>query len=723
MTKSSAILMISIITAMTAFADVPPIPRLERGSAACSTVNGTSYRCLLLSGNMAPSFEIKAGNKWIPAISNSKMIVWGDSWSRLFESNLTSVKPLMEEKPDGLYVSFTESNNVAECKTLYVFKPESADLSYTLKLKKDIVKVRRATAEINPEWTLAAGSTLSCTRQDGSIKSIKIPGASTANGKYEMLLSGTVASAGIGDIRNLAGAGIVISGPFDASFEHTGSLLRWHAGTVCNPVRDFKAGETMTVKLTLAFIPGTAMTQNILKTDIAVDAGKPSCRISPYVFGIQMGAIGFGSRTKNLRHPYQNNFKFDGEARQYATDSGVSFFRAYLHTLYDVLGGSGSNTQQDPVCPSEGAPCDYTRADSFVEGLRDAGIELVPCAALYCPPWLSTRRPSEKYSGLWMIHRAPPKDNAKWAAIIAGLVRHWNIEKRWDIKLWMLGNEPDDHVRYWVGGTLPEFIDYFKTASMAMKAVDPSIRIAAPDLANLYAKAWPDNKLLWKDEFVKACKNDLDSFAFNCYSIDNFTGHVKDARATLAVNGVSDKSIFLGEYNITPGNYDNPGVFNFTGAAFLARSMKSIIENGVDRASFYSWDQPELGLLEYGSDGRLIPRPTYHAFRMHAALGRLKNGTVLQNSCDSDKLAILSSRHDDGRGYTVIITSDNQIFDKVQAVLKFKDAPGEFTVKEYRLIPDAKLAELPLKSVQSLEKPMPLELPPRSITLMVFRAK
>ena len=723
MIKFTAILSAAIAAVLPVFADTAPMPKLERQSAACSAVNGASYRCLLLSGNMAPSFEIKAGNKWITAVKNAKLIVWSDSWSRLFEGNLTSVKPVIEEKPDGLYVSFSDNSSTVECKTLYIFKPESAELSYTLKLKKDFAKVRRTTVEINPEWTLAAGAGLSCTRPDGGISSVKIPAIPAASSKYEMLLSGPVASARLGGIKDLAGAEIAISGPFEANFEQNGDRLRWHAGIINNPAKDLKAGETMIIKVALAFIPGTAVTQNVLKTDITVDAGKPSCHISPYVFGVQMGAIGFGSRTKTMRHPYQNNFKFDAEARQYAIDGGVSFFRAYLHTLYDVLGGSGSSTQQDPICPADGAPCNYDKADSFVEGLREAGIELVPCVALYCPPWLSTRRPSEKYTGLWMIQRAPPKDNAKWAAIIAGLVSHWNIEKKWDIKLWMLGNEPDDHVRYWVGGTLPEFIEYFKTAAKAMKAVDPSIRITAPDLANLYAKAWPDNKLLWKDEFVKACKNELDSFAFNCYSTDDFTGQVKDARATLAANGADGKSIFLGEYNITPGNYDNPGVFNFTGAAFLARSMKSIIENGLDRASFYSWDQPELGLLECGSDGKLVPRPTYYAFKMHAALGNLKNGTVLGNACGSDKLAVLSTRHDDGRGYTVVITSDNQIIDKVQAVLKFKAAPGEFTVKQYQLVPDAKIAELSARSVQSLETPMPLELPPRSITLMVFRAK
>ncbi len=723
---SAFILIVSIAAMPPGYADAPSAPRLERSSAVCSTVDGTSYRCQLRSWNMAPSFEIKVGGKCVPAIKNAKLIVWSDSWARLFEGNTTytGIKPAIEEKPDGLYVSFTENNNAIECKTLYVFKPESADLCYTLKLKRDIAKVRRASIEINPEWELVAGAALSCIRPDGSASSIRVPASPTVNSKYEMIFSGQIASVKIENMSNLPGTEFAISGPCDINLEQTDNNLRWHAGIVNNPDRDLKAGESMTIKITLAFPKSNALTQTELKNDVTVDAGKPSCRISPYVFGIQMANIGFGNKTRDMRHPYQNNFKFDKEARQYAIESGVSFFRAYIFTLYDVLGKGGSDTARDPICPDDKTPCDYTKADIFVEGLRDSGIELAPCMALYCPPWLSTQRPSEKqHAGLWIIHRAPPKDNVKWANIVAGMVRHWNIEKKWDIKHWMLGNEPDDFGRYWVSGTLPEFIDYFKAASRAMKAVDPSIRISGPDLANLYAKAWPENKHLWKDEFVKSCKDDFDSFAFNSYCTDNFTRQIKDARATLKANGAAGKSIFLGEYNITPGHYDNSGVFDFRGAAFMARSLKSIIENGVERSSFFCWDEPALGMFDYGSDGRLIPRPTYYAFRMHAALGNLKNGTVLQNSCSSNKLAVLSSRHGDGRGYTVVITSDNPSFDKIQTMLRFKDAPGKFTVSEYQLVPDAKIAELPGKSVQALETPMLLELPPRSITLIIFRAE
>ena len=666
-------LIAAIATMLQVYAtDALPIPRLDRSSAASFVVEGTSYRCLMLPVNMLPSFELKSGNKWVPMIKGAKLIVWSDSWKRLFDGNSSAVKPVIEEKPDGLYVRFTENNGVAECSTLYVFKPESVEMSYTVKLKKDIGKVRRAAVEINPEWDIASGNMLSYTKADGSASSVKIPTEPTLNNKYESLLSASsLTSVKLDKMNNLTGAGFEIRGTFDANFEQSGKALRWHSGLTNSTAKEFKAGETINVKLTMALTKSNAVTQE-LKSDIEVDAGKPSCRISPNVFGIQMVLVGYGKKTSNMRHPYQNNFKFDAEARQYAVESGASFFRTYLHVLYDVLGGGGSDTKIDPICPSENAPCNYTKADSFMEGLRDAGIEMMPCVGLYCPPWLSSQRPSAKYSGLWIIHRAPPKDNAKWAAIIAGLVKYWNVEKKWGVKLWMIGNEPDNRDRYWVGGTVQEFNAYFNTAAKAMKAVDPSIRISAPDLGELYAKAWPDDKIMWKDEFVKACKNDLDSLAFNCYGVDNLTRHFKDARETMAVNGAAGKELFLGEYNITSSEFEYAAALDFRGAAFLARSMKSIMENGVERASFFSWDEKELGMLECSSSGRIIPRPTYHAFRMHAALGRLKNGTVLQSSSSSDKLTVFSSKHDDGMGYTVVITSENPLFDKVQARLKLK---------------------------------------------------
>jgi hypothetical protein len=441
------------------------------------------------------------------------------------------------------------------------------------------------------------------------------------------------------------------------------------------------------------------------------------------LFGANIATIGHGAVKPGNRHPYQKNPRLDPESAKYMRESGVSFFRAHLFSLYDSYGKCGGDTTRDPISPEENAPCDYTRADPFIEAISELGIGLMPCVSLYCPPWLSTKRPSAQFSGLWITHRAPPKDNAKWSAIIAGLVRHWNIEKKYGINFWQIGNEPNDWNRYWVGGTLPDFIEYFNTASTAMKAVDPSIKITGPDLSDIYAKGWPENTLSWKEEFVKSCRGNFDDFSFNCYGTDNFTRHVKDARKTLAENGAADKSLYIAEFNLTAGDYDNRAVFTFDGAIYLCKAMRSLMENKVDRASFFCWDDDSLfGLFTTRPNGTLAPTPMYHAFRLHAALGRSKGGTLLPATSSNDSLLITAGRHGDNRGASVMLASNNPRVDTYDVNIDLKNLSGALPVKLYSLAPENELKELSIKSLDMKDKKrLSLALPGRAILLLVLR--
>jgi len=687
-------------------------------------INGNSYRCQLLPLTMTASFDLKAGEYYVPLTFRApRLIVWKKTWVRIFDGNSVGGKNLeVKTLTNGVNISFQEQSQDIECRSRYLFQDNRVTLAATITFLREVKGFCRATYELNPAWDLVHGGQLDFLRADGTVGRLILPDQPTAEAAYHTVLNGKFTQLKTGNFSLLPDASFTISGNFDASLEQTGNLFRWHLGSIAaNDDTTIPAGTTMNLQLHLDFTPAGAIPLKDTVTTVTVDTEHPGYTVHPELFGVHLGDIGHGIKTQSMRHPWQNNFLYDQESLKYATEGGVTFFRVYLHTLYDVLGWNGADAASDPISPYDGAPCDYSRIDSFVAGLRLAKIDLMPCVGLYCPPWLSTKRPSDKHRGLWMTHRSPPKDNAKWAAIIAGLVRYCNQDKKWNIRLWMPANEPNDPSRYWVGGTLSEFSDYYQTAYRAMKQADPEVMVTGPDLSDIFAVTKTEPKLVWRDEFVRRNRGQFDVFSFNCYNHDDFTLFVKAARETLAANGAAGCPIYIAEYNITAGEYDQPGVFNFTGAAFLARSLKSLMENGVERASFFSWDQLSLGFFDRSPDDHLIPRPTYYVFKMHAALGYLKNGKVLKNICSDRELSVLSVKHPDCKGYTVIMCSASSI-KNFSVALNLGKAEGEYVMKQYQLVPDKILTEQP-EEKHSLEKTMTFTLPGNAVTMLVFRSK
>ncbi len=690
-----------------------------------SVVERPTYQTTLLGqwGSMSIDLPLAAGTA--PIIDKCFFIAWGDKWMRILEeAELSGLKTSLDEKPDGLVVSATKGRNkFFDYESTRSLRGDTILFEYRLTVIADVADCRRAALEINPPWDAAAGARLDVLMADGSQKTIELPKAPTKDDKYEALLAGDITSIRMTGAYGMEGAGFEITGNLAACLEQTGSRFRWHLGARGLP-KALKTGDSLAFSLTLKPIPPSGKAKAERRAvEVSVDVASDGPTINPLLFGANIHMIGHGVAKPGKRHPYQKNPRLDPESAKYMRESGVTFFRAYVQHLYDTLGQCGGDITRDPICPADGAPCDYTRADPFIEAIKELNIELMPCVGLYCPPWLSTQRTSPKYSGLWMIHRAPPKDNTKWSAIIAGLVRHWNIEKKYGITFWQVGNEPNDWTRYWVGGTMPEFIEYFNTASQAMKAVDPTIKISGPDLSDLYAKAWPANTLSWKDEFVKACRPNFDDFSFNCYGTNDFTRHVKDARASLADNGAADKSLYIAEFNLTAGDYDNAAIFTFDGAFYLCKAMRSLMENKVDRASFFCWDEDSsLGLFTTKSDGTLAPKPMYHAFRLHASLGQFKSAAFLPTNSSDASVLVTACRHADGRGASVLLAANNPLVSGYDVSLNLSNLSGASPAKLYSLVPGKELEELSVKALGNTDKtPLSLQIPGRSILLLVMR--
>ena len=107
---------------------------------------------------------------------------------------------------------------------------------------------------------------------------------------------------------------------------------------------------------------------------------------------------------------------------------------------------------------------------------------------------------SIEHTGDWGFNTLNPPDHAKYAEVLAGIVRHytrgWANGKKWDILYWELFNEPD--VPPCWRGTEEEFIDLFVTCLKRLKGEFPELKVGGP------AMGWYDEPYFRK--LFEACK-------------------------------------------------------------------------------------------------------------------------------------------------------------------------------------------------------------------------
>lgn len=691
-----ALALVVLLAALASAAD--PAAVVATTGPSATLITGESYR-FQIRGGESPLSEVslRQGDAWLPILSGSSPIIWGEGWKRVFDGGSTRQTCSVSEQ-DGVAVVHTSSSTVqAEAVIDYRCRGDRIEVDATITLRQAVAPCRRVSVEIGPVWERAAGANLAVVAADGAPIAATMP--SQASQSYVTVHSGRIRSLELG----MQGGGLALTGDVTVSLEQIGSRFRWHLAAPASVNASLPAGSQVKLSYALAFRAAPAVGGS-RQAAVAIDAAAAGRTIPAETFGAQL--YGFTDPAR----------PFSDEQLRYMTESGVSFFRLYLSGIFGY-------SEPDPLWPSPTAPCDYTRGDTAIAAIRGLGIDVVPVCALYCPPWLSSRRPSPEHRGLWIVHRAPPTDNAAWSSMVAGLVRHYNVEKGFGLKLWQIGNEPDDEKRYWVGGTLPEFAAYFTTAAQAMKAADPTIRISGPDLANLHAKAWPERTVDWRTGFMAACAGQVDDFSFNRYGDADFAEQLAEARRVAGSDGRA-RSVWVAEYHVS-AVADTFALGDFRGALFMARALTSLIGNGADRASVYAWGANRPGSNGLGLfdevDGRWRPLPTYHAFRLFAGLGRLKGATLLKAGDLGGGLEGLAARHADGMGWSLMLIAGDPASASIAARISLAGAGSRpLSLATWQLRPDHEIVQLPERR-WSPDRDLEAEVPGQSITLMVLR--
>ena len=199
-------------------------------------------------------------------------------------------------------------------------------------------------------------------------------------------------------------------------------------------------------------------------TEIAIDAHAPA---HPFPhFWDQM--FGSGRAILALRANYLDDLK------EVHDDIGMRYVR--FHAIFhDDVGVYDEDRNGDPVF-------NFTYVDQIYDGLLARGVR--PFVELSFMPYKLASKPA--IHPFWYKQNvAPPKDYAKWDALIHAFAQHlvdrYGIDEvsQWYFEVW---NEPN--IDFWAGD--PKQSTYFELydhTARALKAVNPRLRVGGPATA------------------------------------------------------------------------------------------------------------------------------------------------------------------------------------------------------------------------------------------------
>jgi hypothetical protein len=277
----------------------------------------------------------------------------------------------------------------------------------------------------------------------------------------------------------------------------------------------------------------------------------------------------------------------------------------------------------------------------------------------------------------------------------AALVYYCNVTKKYNIKYWSIGNEPDiyegkDKASY----SINDFCRDFHNFSQAMKAVDPTIKILGPELSwKYYPRTAPND---WLTPFLQQCKGDFDivsvhryPFAANNCTIENalndsiyFRAVIKKLRSTMDKLELSGIPLAITEAHITwdnaPANCKYPASSQtYYAAMWLADNLGAALEENVWNVSYWSISEGWYsGFLDAKTKEK---RPSYYALQMFSAHF---GSAIIQPAAPLPKdFSVYASRSTDNDRTILIIINKNQL--PKHQVITFSNFAKSLIPREY----------------------------------------
>lgn len=367
----------------------------------------------------------------------------------------------------------------------------------------------------------------------------------------------------------------------------------------------------------LSFAP-FAIAQPAPGATIVIDAKAPA-RPFPHFWEHMFGS---GRAVLSLRDSYRQDLR---EVKPITSMQYVRFHAVF----HDEMGVYDEDAQGKPVY-------NFSYVDQVYDGLLANGVR--PFVELsFMPKKLAA---SQILHAFWYKQNvAPPKDYAKWDALITEFTKHlvdrYGIDEvsKWYFEVW---NEPN--IDFWGGD--PKQATYFELydhTAKAIKSISPRLRVGGPSTA----------QAAWADDFIRHCADNkvpVDFVTSHVYgndrSEDVFGTHEtipRDRMVCKAVKKVHDQikasampnlPLYWSEFNASYAN--EPEV---TDTAYMGPWLADTIrqcDGLVDEMSYWTFSDvfEEQGVVKtpfYGGFGlmaeRGIPKPAFNAFKLLHQLG------------------------------------------------------------------------------------------------------
>lgn len=256
----------------------------------------------------------------------------------------------------------------------------------------------------------------------------------------------------------------------------------------------------------------------------------------------------------------------------------------------------------------------------------------------------------------------------------ADLVRYVNIDRSYQVKWWSIGNEPSLYPDY---DTTRYNLEWRQFAE-AMRAVDPTIKLAGPDThqytANLAANPKDKNGADWVEEFLKANGDMVDAVVIHRYAFPVGTRSQPPTTAELRENSrewdttipalraqvrqYTGKDLPVGVTEVNSSWAVNAGgeatMDSHFNAIWWGDALGRMIRQGATLVAQFAL------VGEYGLMGKWDVLPIYYVYRMYQHFGSELVGAV----SDDPHISVFAARRADGTLTVMLINLEDTAVEK-----------------------------------------------------------
>ena len=333
---------------------------------------------------------------------------------------------------------------------------------------------------------------------------------------------------------------------------------------------------------------------------------------------------------------------------------GIQYIRAHGILIDDL----GVYTEDAAGYPHY----DWTKVNRLYDMLHEDGLK--PFVELSFMPAALAADPHAPKIFQYKGNSSPPKDYAKWRALVAALAQHLidrygraEVET-WPFEVW---NESDVKVEvtFW-NGSRDEYFKLYDYAADGLKSVDPNLKIGGPVAAFTYFQE-PFLRHVTRENFATGANRAPLDFL----DLHNYYLPASDYRPLLRRYGLPEVPVYYTEWGVSPQYGDKVSDTAYSAAetvSGLADSVDQVASISYWTASDYFEESGDPKALFHGGFGLIgldgLRKPRYWAYYLLHQLGTEKLSVTGSGNGFGGLVKTLATRGSDSDGSVEVLLSD-----------------------------------------------------------------